>query len=231
MQERESDEAPKGVQLPDAAPMVGPERRRRRHRSIDRVRIGLSLGALLVIGTAFFALPIAEDVRTSTLDFLSITNNDQASPREIPEVADFPEERVVPEVVFDSSVFVDPRMVGMSPPNVTEGLLTFRGSPTRSFYGRGPIPPRGPQEATRARAARPPRLPDPGDGDESLTIGQTTGPTTIEAARSRARSGPTRSSTSARANSMAVPGPWLVRRLPERTTRAPACSRTPTRRS
>ncbi len=140
MQECEPDEARRGAQLPDAAPIVGPARRRRRHRSIDRVRIGLSLGALLIIGTAFFALPIAEDVRTSTLDFLSITNSDQVSARELHEVTDFPEERVVPEIVFDTSVFVDPRMVGVSPPNATEGLLTFRGSPTRSFYGRGPIP-------------------------------------------------------------------------------------------
>ena len=139
MQEHERDEAPRGAQLPDAAPMVGPERRRRRHRSIDRVRIGLSLGALLVFGTAFFALPIAEDVRTSTLDFLSITSDDPTSPPDISEVADSPEDQVVPGIVFDTSVFVDPRMVGMSPPNATEGLLTFRGSPTRSFYGRGPI--------------------------------------------------------------------------------------------
>lgn len=127
------------MQLPDAAPMVGPQRRRRRQRSVDRVRIGLWIGGILILGTGFFALPLADDVRTSTLDFLSIGNEPSLAEETTFELDDV-EDPLPARVVFDPSVFVDPRMVGMSPQNEIDGLLTFRGSPTRSFYGRGPIP-------------------------------------------------------------------------------------------
>lgn len=128
------------VQLPDSEPMEGPERRRRRQRSVDRIRIGLWLGGLMVAGTALFALPLADDVRTSTLEFLSIGSSDSD---EAEQKAAAPENDVAvaeATIEFDRSVFVDPRMVGMSPPNEIEGILTFRGSPTRSFYGTGPVP-------------------------------------------------------------------------------------------
>lgn len=36
--------------------------------------------------------------------------------------------------------WVDPSSVGLPYPGVQEGLLTFRGNPTRTFYGRGPVP-------------------------------------------------------------------------------------------
>lgn len=127
-----------GVQLPDAAPMVGPVRKRRRRRSVDRIRVGLWLGGIAVLGSALFALPIAEDVRTSTLEFLSIAA--EPPKNDLTDAPDSLETDLAQSIVFDESVFVDPRMVGMSPPNAIEGLLTFRGSPTRSFYGRGPVP-------------------------------------------------------------------------------------------
>lgn len=102
--------------------------------------MGLWLGAGLIVGTALFALPLAEDVRTSTLEFLSMGSDAAES-----DAAEQPSEQLVdpqpePQIDFDTSVFVDPRMVGISPPNEIDGLLTFRGSPTRTFYGRGPVP-------------------------------------------------------------------------------------------
>lgn len=139
MQRRRPPEDSVMVQLPDATPMVGPQRRRRRQRSVDRVRIGLWMGGVLVLGTALFALPVADDVRSSTLDFLSTVTDLPTSDEAAPEVAGS-EDPLPEQIVFDSSVFVDPRMVGVSPPNEIDGLLTFRGSPTRSFYGRGPVP-------------------------------------------------------------------------------------------
>lgn len=127
------------VQLPDASPVVGPKRRRRRQRSVDRIRMGLWLGGFLVAGTALFALPVADDVRTSTFEFLSIGRSEPSAEVAV-ESAALPVSPTEEPMVFDESVFVDPRMVGVAPPNELEGLLTFRGSPTRSFYGRGPVP-------------------------------------------------------------------------------------------
>ena len=36
--------------------------------------------------------------------------------------------------------WVDPRSSGMPYGETVEGLLTFRGNPTRSYYGEGPVP-------------------------------------------------------------------------------------------
>ena len=35
---------------------------------------------------------------------------------------------------------VDPASVGQPYSTEVEGLLTFRGNPTRTYYGRGPVP-------------------------------------------------------------------------------------------
>lgn len=140
MTRRQTNEEPTLVELPDAELMVGPQRHRRRQRSVDRLRIGLWLGALLVAGTALFALPLAEDVRTSTLDFLSITSGEGQAEEAASAVDQSVQPRPEQQIEFDTSVFVDPRMVGLAPPNEIDGLLTFRGSPTRSYYGRGPVP-------------------------------------------------------------------------------------------
>ncbi len=115
---------------------VEPRRRRRRQRTIDRIRIGIVLWLLLVFATTFAALPIAEDITTSTLEFLSILEPEETTE----EVVESPPTAAAPaELVLDESVWVDPRLVGVAPPGPVEGLLTFRGSPTRSFYGTGPI--------------------------------------------------------------------------------------------
>jgi outer membrane protein assembly factor BamB len=41
---------------------------------------------------------------------------------------------------IDTSVFSDPARVGMPWGTTVNGLLTFRGNPTRTFYGIGPVP-------------------------------------------------------------------------------------------
>lgn len=120
----------------------GPRRRRRRRRSIDRVRYGLVLGAVLIAGTALFALPVAEDIRSSTFEFLSIADDPAPETERVddPTTVLGTSSSAAVDIDFDESVFVDPRMVAMAPPSDIEGLLTFRGSPTRTYYGRGPVP-------------------------------------------------------------------------------------------
>jgi outer membrane protein assembly factor BamB len=129
-------------QLPMAAASAGPRRRRRQRRGVDKVRAGIVLGLLGICATGFFALPIAEDLRTSTFEFLSIETNTSDQPEASGALftGDGASASAEPSIDFDRSVFVDPRMVGMSPPQAMEGILTFRGSPTRSFYGQGPVP-------------------------------------------------------------------------------------------
>jgi len=134
---------PAAVKLPDAATSVGPSRRRRRSRRVDRVRTGLLIGTAGVIAIGFFALPVANDIRDTTIDFLIPGDEDEAELAEESLVGPFAatsEKVPEPEIDFDTSVFVDPRMVGIAPPQKIDGLLTFRGSPTRTYYGRGPVP-------------------------------------------------------------------------------------------
>lgn len=88
-----------------------------------------------MVGTTFSALPIAEDLTVNTLELLQVIEPDDPEPLDEPVVVE-----VLAAIEWDDSVWVDPRMVGVAPPNAVEGLLTFRGSPTRTFYGRGPVP-------------------------------------------------------------------------------------------
>ncbi len=142
---RKNESAPEkaAVQLPNAAPSAGPPRGRRRTRRVDKMRTGIVLGVLGgLAAAALFALPVSESIRSSTIDFLlpgDQSDEDDVEAVEGPFAA--PAEKVPePEIDFDTSVFVDPRMVNMAPPQKIDGLLTFRGSPTRSYYGRGPVP-------------------------------------------------------------------------------------------
>lgn len=100
----------------------------------------LALVLLGVVATSIFATPIGDAVRSQTQEIIATVRGD-TEPEE-PSTADGLETLAVavPEIVFDDSVFVDPTMVGLQPPWAFDGLLTFRGSPTRSFYGRGPVP-------------------------------------------------------------------------------------------
>jgi len=54
------------------------------------------------------------------------------------------------QLVTDSPYWSDPANVGMSyPPGTVSGLLTFRGNPSRTFYGTGPVPTTTPTQAWR----------------------------------------------------------------------------------
>ena len=46
----------------------------------------------------------------------------------------------VTEPPIDTSVLSDPTRVGQPYGEKVEGLLTFRGNPTRTYYGKGPVP-------------------------------------------------------------------------------------------
>ena len=130
------------VRLPNVEPSMGPARRRRKSRRVDRIRGGIVVGILGIVAIGFFALPVAEDIRNDTIEFLipdAIDDGRDAEENEEQVTAEVASV-IEPQIDFDTSVFVDPRMVGVSPPQGFDGLLTFRGSPTRTFYGRGPVP-------------------------------------------------------------------------------------------
>jgi outer membrane protein assembly factor BamB len=81
------------------------------------------------------------------------TNDDDGQPVALPPPG--VEEPVLPEQApprtFDpalsvgEAVFVDPAAQFGQPWGATEGMLTFRGNPTRSFHGTGPLPRTAPQ--------------------------------------------------------------------------------------
>ncbi len=55
-----------------------------------------------------------------------------------------------PAVPGDSPYWSDPAGVGQPyPPGTVTGLITFRGNPTRTFYGTGPLPREAPVQAWR----------------------------------------------------------------------------------
>ena len=142
--QKEVQKRPDAARLPTSAvTSAGPKRRRRKLRGVHRIRFGLVLGAVATIGIGFFALPVANDIRDSTVEFLIPGDQGLANPGSDTLIGPFAataEKAPEPVLDFDTSVFVDPRMVNISPPQGVDGLLTFRGSPTRSFYGRGPVP-------------------------------------------------------------------------------------------
>ena len=64
-------------------------------------------------------------------------------PTVIPEVKAPLEPEPAPTVMITPDPYpgwVDPSSVGSPWGTTVEGLLTFRGNPTRTFYGTGPIP-------------------------------------------------------------------------------------------
>ena len=126
--------------LPNLTPEQGPQRSRRSLRGSRRIRAYLFATLLAVGATTLFTTPVGDAVRNQTEELLSTVR--EATTNNEPEPAE-QEEQIVqpaPTIEFDNSVFVDPRMVGLQPPWAFDGLLTFRGSPTRTFYGRGPVP-------------------------------------------------------------------------------------------
>ena len=131
---------PKKVELPEnITPDQGPRRRSRSLRGARRFRAYLAIGALAIGATTLVATPLGDTFVAQTQEIIAnVTGSETAEPEA--EIEEEPVVEVLPQIVFDDSVFVDPQMVGLQPPWDFDGLLTFRGSPTRSFYGRGPVP-------------------------------------------------------------------------------------------
>lgn len=119
----------------------GPRTRRptTRHEWFRRVVL---FAVVVIAGTFVLATPVDElrvpglpalfqDAEESTPDALFIASTTSTTSTTSPQ----------PTFDFeDGEWWVHPEESGVQPRGIVDGLLTFRGSPTRSFYGRGPVP-------------------------------------------------------------------------------------------
>ncbi len=144
---------------------VGPQRNPRPRAPIYLVRNGLIVALVLLIVGAFVTSPSAtNDAVTLTNQRISDQEDTTDAPdtratgsegTETAEVrspvdttTEIPENGILGETLLaanetqsgNGSYVVDPTQIGVAPKGALEGLLTFRGSPTRTFYGRGPVP-------------------------------------------------------------------------------------------
>ena len=137
-------------------PSAGPPRMPRARRSVYRVRDGL-VGALVVASAlAVIQWSFTDDAaEVSAEDSGLIVSGDGI---ELASGVALIDPATVDTVVIDASVissgvlgenlersgdtsvFADPGAIGVAPPSGFDGILTFRGSPTRTFYGAGPVP-------------------------------------------------------------------------------------------
>lgn len=123
---------------PSGLPRSRAERRQtRRRRRIVAIVGGVVAVVALGVAGAFFLLSddSSEAVATDTdesADAPTTTTSAPAEPAETPPETE-------PPAPFEG--WVNPASVGKPFPGATvEGLLTFRGNPTRTFYGAGPVP-------------------------------------------------------------------------------------------
>ncbi len=120
---------------------------------VVRSRVVLpSIAALLVVALPVLLIAVSEDsgevVAGATHDppapsstIPPTTSEPEASPPSSPDSSTIPaEEPPEPSEVEVPDVWVDPASFGQPPATATQGVLTFRGSPTRSWYGTGPVP-------------------------------------------------------------------------------------------
>ncbi len=139
-------------------PWEGPPRSLRHRRPIYRVRTALAGALILATGLAglSFAGGVASSPTNAAMDAAAGGNVASINASDIAPVvvdavvidaevidATVPESGVLGESAqrsIDTSVFVDPLTVGVAPQSAFNGILTFRGSPTRTFYGAGPVP-------------------------------------------------------------------------------------------
>ena len=132
-------------------PSVGPQRLPRDRRPNYRMRRLLAYVVVSATGlVALQSFAASDDLQTATTDGAVVSNGGSESASSA--VADLEtvvidasviESEVLGQSVersIDTSVFVDPQTVGAAPQTAFEGILTFRGSPTRTFYGAGPVP-------------------------------------------------------------------------------------------
>ncbi|MFN8125780.1 MAG: PQQ-binding-like beta-propeller repeat protein [Candidatus Nanopelagicales bacterium] len=98
--------------------------------------LGVFLAAALVLAWSMSSPPVQE----------AASGNAQAPT----DPASDGDDSAEPAVPADSPYWSDPAGVGQPyPPGTVTGLITFRGNPTRTYYGSGPIPRTAPVEAWR----------------------------------------------------------------------------------
>ena len=106
-----------------------------------------AIGIFLVCGAALLASVQSDPVQQA------VAANQESGETEAADAAETPanpEEPTQPSLVNDSPYWSDPANVGKPyPPGEVPGLLTFRGNPTRTYYGTGPVPRTQPQQSWR----------------------------------------------------------------------------------
>ena len=109
------------------------------------------IGLLLLCGVVLLAAMSTPAVQQA-VDANLRAATDSASEPESASQSDEEENRTEndPGLVTDSEYWSDPANVGKPyPPGEVAGLLTFRGNPTRTYYGQGPVPRTTPQQVWR----------------------------------------------------------------------------------
>ena len=109
-------------------------------RTSVRISKWICIGALVAVlagACTGSAAPVAEAPGAD--DSLSALLPAQAVPTTAPLLSPTVEPTAVPTPTPSFQGWVDPATVGQNV-GTTSGLLTFRGNPTRSYYGMGPVP-------------------------------------------------------------------------------------------
>lgn len=110
-----------------------------------------AIGLLLLCGVVLLAAmstPAVQQAVDANLRAATDSASDSESASQ-PDEEENPQEND-PGLVTDSEYWSDPANVGKPyPPGEVAGLLTFRGNPTRTYYGQGPVPRTTPQQVWR----------------------------------------------------------------------------------
>ena len=96
-------------------------------------------GVLVVTGVVLVTA-IARGTDHATANANQLRNVDAASVVDSPEIAAAVPEAVPEVFVPRTDVLVDPNSFGRPWGTKVQGILTFRGNPTRSYHGAGPVP-------------------------------------------------------------------------------------------
>lgn len=123
----------------DLAP-PSPAVARRRQLAVLSVGVVLLLVLVAVVASTFGGTGDSEGERAGTVapdDGSASEGDSEAEPDESPEDEGDPLQVAVPP---EEGQLVNPASSGHMWSDEVPGLLTFRGNPTRSYYGRGPVP-------------------------------------------------------------------------------------------
>ena len=106
-----------------------------------------AIGIFLICGAALLAAMRSDPVQQSVAANQAAQDADAPEPSELEQQPTEPEQS---DLVSESAYWSDPANVGKPyPPVEVTDLLKFRGNPTRTYYGAGPIPRTQPQKAWR----------------------------------------------------------------------------------